>query len=370
MLRRLYLDAAAQQPVYPEAEQAALRAFRHVGNPSALHEEGQRARGELAAARKACAEYLHVSAESCVLTSGTTEGTNTVLATYKGKGPLVLSAGEHPATVQAAAATGNEVRIVPINKDGLWSVEDAVQAATGAALLSLAIVHGETGVRQPIEALHRALRGRVALHVDAAQLVAWENCVEDAWGAEYVTFGGGKVGAGAGIGVLFARPGAPLAPLLYGGAQERGRRAGTENSVGAAAFAAALAQCAKHRAVRARRVAGHRAQLEHALQRAGATILGAHAPRAPHILAAHVPGRDAEELVLRANALGLAVSAGTACRRPRAESSTYAALGVPPQEVIRLSLPWNWTWWQTRRAVAVLRQLLHTHANYENSAHR
>jgi cysteine desulfurase len=359
-MRPIYADAAAYQPLLPSVRKLVTRLLQEpFANPSALHEAGLFWRQKIELARAQVADLISAPPSTIIFTSGTTEGTATVMQTFKGRGPIVVSAADHPATLNNAYATGNEVRLVPVNNSGQWLPAAVIQASRGAALVSLALVSNETGVRQKVEDLTRKLETKTHLHLDLAQAVLLEELSVDRLGAEYLTFSGSKLG-GLGGGVLYVGGGAQYQPLIEGGGQEGGRRSGTENFLSIIALGAAAASAHKHRASRHHHLVKAQAKIEHFLRSKGATILGGDALRAPHIIAAHLPGIEAEEVVIRASALGLALSAGSACSSKKLEHPLYEAMGFPPSEIIRLSLPWSTNYWSTRRLVARLSRVLHT----------
>lgn len=347
-MRRIYLDHNAGAPQHPEVTRAVLRCLEAgCGNPSSVHGEGRRARALLEEARGRVASLLGGDPAGVVFTSGATEANNLALrGRVEAAAPgahLIVTAVEHPsvaAVAEALSRRGAQVTRVPVGGDGRvdpGAVRRAVLPST--ALVSIQAANPETGVLQPVAEIAAALAGTdVPLHVDAAQAAGRIPLAVDEMGADLVTLSGHKMGGPRGTGALWIRPGVSLAPLLSGGGQERGFRAGTENVPGAVGLgeAAACAEAGRRRG----EVAALRDRLEVALLRfwPGAVAHGAAAPRLPNTTCVGFPGLDGEAAVIRLDLEGIAVSMGSACStgtmRP---SDVLLAMGVPA-ELARASL--------------------------------
>jgi cysteine desulfurase len=352
----IYLDHAATTPVRPEVFQAMEPFFgSRFGNPSSTHRWGREARAALDEARERVANCLGATPDEICFTSCGTEGDNmAVLGAWRaargdGRRAVVSSAIEHKAILAAvhwAAHEGAEERIVPVDRHGLVD-SDAFVAALGddTAVASVMWVNNEIGTLQPIEDITLAARERgVLFHTDAVQAFGKTAIDVRRVAVDMLTISGHKIGAPKGIGAIFIRRGVTLEPLMHGGAQDRGRRPGTENVAYAVALARAAELAVEERETETERLRVLRDALEAALlQRVpDAVVHGRGAPRAPHILNVSVPGTDSESLLMALDLAGVACSSGSACQSGNVEPShVLAALGVPRElaaAAVRMSL--------------------------------
>ena len=357
--RRAYLDYNATAPLRPEAREATLAAMECLGNPSSIHAEGRAARAIVEDARRAVADLAGVEPRCVIFTSGGTEAANFALCPTAGAAGgralerLFVSAGEHLCVLQGHRFAPDAVAVAPLGADGridLAALAALVAAADGRpAMLALQGANNETGVIQPVAeaaALVHAAGGLVVC--DAVQLAGRGSVAVATLGADFLIVSAHKLGGPKGAGALVAaRPELHIgAPLLRGGGQERGARAGTENVAAIAGFGAAarVAEAAwRQESVRS-------AVLRDALaarlrERApDAVIFGEAAPRLPNTLCFSVPGVAAATLVIALDLAGVAVSAGSACSSGKVtRSHVLDAMGVAPDlaaGAIRLSLGW------------------------------
>jgi cysteine desulfurase len=234
--------------------------------------------------------------------------------------------------------------LLPVGRDGL--VDPAAVVAARADLVSVALVNAETGVRQNVAVLAQAAAATGArLHVDAAQALATVAVDVRCWPIDALTLSSHKLGGPAGVGALWVRRGTPIAPLLHGGPQEAGRRAGTEPVAAIAGFAAALTAASEERAGEAARLAALGARLRAGIAALDPTArLTAAGDGAPHLVHAIFPDRIAESLVAALDLEGVAVSAGSACAAGAAEPShVLLAMGYGRADAaagLRISLGW------------------------------
>ena len=324
MRRRIYLDHNATSPMSDEvagvlaAAQAAAWA-----NPHSPHAEGQAAAAALEEARLRVAGWLGVAPREVCFTSGATESNSTVLAAFAGEGRRVGSAVEHP-SVDAWL----DERL-PVDGEGrlrLEALEARLRASEGPpALLSVMAANNETGVLQPLdEVVALAEEWGVPLHVDATQLVGRLDPDLHLPGGDFWTLSSHKLGGPRGVGVLVAR--SPLPPLLRGGPQERGLRAGTPAVPAIVAFERALAAATVR--VEDGEAPGYGAELSAGLAELGGTVLSAGAPRLPNTACAlfELPG---DLLVMGLDLEGVAASTGSACSSGSAvPSHVLAAMGL------------------------------------------
>lgn len=351
-MSRVYLDYNATAPLRPEAREALMAAL-DIGNPSSVHEEGRKARALVEAARADIASLVGAPAETVIFTSGGTEACNLALGLRQAPAGeikrLLVSAIEHSAVLQAAEENDLPVEILPVTQDGLIdmsALDDALADAT-PALLCVMLANNETGVIQPIaEIAAKAKAHGSLLFCDAVQAAGKTDINIFALGVDALSLSGHKLGAPMGIGALVTKPAIVVPPQLIGGGQELGRRAGSENISGIAAFAAA-ARAAKRDLDDFQSLVEPRNAMEAALQAAQpeVEIFGRAAPRLANTSCFAMAGLNSETLVMALDLAGLAVSAGSACSSGKvSRSHVLAAMGVQTdisRGVLRVSLGWQ-----------------------------
>ena len=340
-----YLDWNATTPLRPEAAAAMSAVLARCGNPSSVHRWGRWARQAVEQARSSVAALLDAPPEGVVFVSGGTEANHLALL-GSGRDRVLVSAVEHDSVLRAVP----EAERIPVDRDGvvvLDTLDRLLASDRLPALVSVMLANNETGVVQPVAAIAAIARAHGALfHCDAVQAAGKITLDTGAIGADLVTLSAHKLGGPPGIGALVVRGELELMPLLRGGGQERGRRAGTENLAGIAGFAAAAVAAAEEIAVYDR-VHSLRNALEAGLAALApeAVVLGAAAPRLPNTAAIAMPGVAAETQVIALDLDGVMVSAGSACSSGKVgPSHVLEAMGVGPDLVgsaIRVSLGWN-----------------------------
>jgi cysteine desulfurase len=379
MADRVYLDWNATAPLRAEAREAMIAALDEAGNPSSVHAEGRAARRLVEDARRRVAALVGAEPADVLFTSGGTEANALALAPgHGGAGPRVLlvSAIEHPSVLAGGRFAADGVIKVPVGADGcvdLAALERQLSMVErdgrGPALVSLMQANNETGVVQPVAAaadiVHRA--GGL-LHVDAVQGAGRIPCDISALGVDLLTLSGHKIGGPKGVGALVRRTGAANwpEPLIKGGGQERGARAGTENVAAIAGFAAAAAAAARELEAEHRRLATLRDCLETGLKAdfPTVTIFGAEVERLPNTTLFAVPGAKAETAVIGLDLAGVAVSSGAACSSGKvAASHVLAAMGVAgalARGAVRVSLGYATQEADIDRCLAAWRRLAQT----------
>ena len=352
----IYLDHAATTPVRAEVLDAMQPFFgARFGNPSSVHRWGREARTALDEAHERVGRCLGASADEVIFTSCGTEADNmALLGVWRarrddGRTAIVTTPIEHKAVLAAshqAKKEGGDERMLAMTNDGL--VSDAsfdTLVRDDVAICSVMWVNNEIGVIQPIGDLARRAKARgVVFHTDAVQ--AFGKVLIDARTTPFdvLSISGHKIGAPKGIGALYVRRGTPIQPLMFGGAQDRGRRPGTENVAMAVGLARAAELAVAEREHEWKSLELLRNRLERALleQIPDAVIHGRGAPRAPHIVNISVPGTDSESLLMALDLRGIACSAGSACQSGSiTPSHVLAAIGVPADlasSAIRMSL--------------------------------
>lgn len=357
---RVYFDCNATAPLRPQARDAMLAALGTSANPSSVHAEGRAARTRVDEARAVIAGFAGASSDAVTFTSGGTEANALAIhgalqaAAEAGQRftRLIVSAIEHDSvlhTARTAAALHPGLRLseVAVTSDGdvdLSALRTLLMEGKGRALVSIMAVNNETGVVQPTRAIASLCREHQALyHCDAVQAAGKMPSGLQDLDADILTFSAHKIGGPQGVGALVCRPTTRIAPLLHGGRQENGLRAGTEATAAIAGFAAAVA------AIEAPLATDLRDTLEESLLSAcpDAVIFGRSAMRVGNTTCIAAPGVPAETLVIALDLEGFAVSAGAACSSGRVtRSHVLDAMGADPDLArcaIRISAGWNTT---------------------------
>jgi cysteine desulfurase len=355
-MSRTYLDYNATAPLRPEAREAALAAMETTGNPSSVHAEGRAARQIVEDARSDVARLAGVASRCVTFMSGGAEAANAALNPLFGVGldaepleRLIVSAGEHACVLAGHRFQAAEV--APLRPDGEVDLDwlEAACRRPGRALLALQGANNETGVIQPVAeaaALAHAAGGFV--FCDAVQMAGRMDLSLAALGADALMLSAHKIGGMKGAGALVtARAGISLgAPLVRGGGQERGHRAGTEAVAAIASFGAAARAGLGEIKTEAARLAGLRDRLAAAVRAVApdAAVFADFALRLPNTVSFSVPGVEAATLMIALDLAGVAVSSGSACSSGKVSPShVLAAMGVKPdlaRGAIRLSLGW------------------------------
>ncbi len=345
--RETYLDWNATAPLRPEAIAAMSAALAHCGNPSSVHRSGRAARRHIERAREAVASLIGAAPDGVIFVSGGTEANHLALL-GSGRERILVSAVEHNSVLHAAPAAER----IPVDPSGLLdlAVLDAMlRADPRPALVSIMLANNETGIIQPIARIGAIAHANGALfHCDAVQAAGKIPLNAAAVDADLVSLSAHKLGGPPGIGALVVIGGAEPNPLMRGGGQEHGRRAGTENLPGIAGFAAA-AEAAAAGLAEYERVRRMRDLVETAALAAApdAQVIGTDAPRLPNTTALALPGVAAETQVIALDLDGVMVSAGAACSSGKVgPSHVLEAMGLPPGvagATIRVSLGWTTT---------------------------
>ena len=340
-----YLDWNATAPLRPAAAAAMSATLARCGNPSSVHRWGRAARQAVESARSAVGALLGAPPDGVIFVSGGTEANHLALLGC-GRQRVLVSAVEHDSVLRAVP----EAEHIPVDRDGvvvLKTLDNLLARDPRPALVSVMLANNETGVLQPLAAIAALARAhRAVLHCDAVQAAGKITLDARSIGADLVSLSAHKLGGPPGIGALIVTGDLELAPLLRGGGQERGRRAGTENLAGIAGFAAAAANAAQEIVVY-ERVRSLRDALEAGISAIApeAVVLGAAVPRLPNTAAIGIPGVAAETQVIALDLDGVMVSAGAACSSGKVgPSHVLEAMRVGPDLVgstIRVSLGWN-----------------------------
>ena len=363
-----YLDYNATAPVKPVAVEAAAAAMAIGGNPSSVHRYGRLARGVIDHAREQVAALVGAYPEDVVFTSGGTEANALAVRSLVavGAGRLLVSALEHDSVLAAARTAGVEHELVPVRADGVIDL-GALDSMLGEGPCGVAVMlaNNETGAVQPVADAARLAHARGArMHCDAVQAPGRMPVDFAALGADTLALSAHKIGGLQGAGALIARDVRGLAPLLRGGGQEHGLRAGTENVPGIAAFGASALEAAAELADAAR-LAALRDDLERRIRAIApdVRVFAAGAGRLANTSCFAVPGLTAETQVIALDLAGVAVSAGAACSSGKVSPShVLRAMGASDAEAgaaIRISFGWASTAADVDRFVAAWSEFVH-----------
>jgi cysteine desulfurase len=356
MTDRIYLDWNATTPLRPEAKAAMAAAWDFCGNPSSVHAEGRQARRLVEDARAAIATALGRRSQDIVFTSGGTEAN--ALALMPGlrrnaRAPvqrLLASAVEHTSVLSGGRFSPEAIGTIAVARSGLLDLDDLRRKLDGGppALVSVMLANNETGALQPVaEAADIVHAAGGLLHVDAIQAFGKVLFDINVINADLVTLSAHKVGGPKGVGAVILAEGVQgLEPLLRGGGQELGRRAGTENVAGISAFGAAAKAAMAALRDDAARLEALRDRLEDGLrQTPGMIVFSEGVPRLPNTTLFTAPGLKAETAVIGFDLAGIAVSSGSACSSGKVQPShVLAAMGFGrdfAQGAVRLSLGWS-----------------------------
>ena len=342
-----YLDWNATAPLRPQASAAITAALAWCGNPSSVHRRGRAARHLVERSRIAVAALVGAPPDSIVFVSGGTEANHLALL-GAGRQRVLVSAVEHDSVLRAVP----EAERIPVDRDGIVRLDalaDLLAGDSRPTLVSVMLANNETGIVQPAAEIARLAHVRGALfHCDVVQAAGKMRLDMTEVGADLLTLSAHKLGGPPGVGALVVKGGLDLTPMLRGGGQERGHRAGTENVPGIAGFAAAAetaaAEIDAYERVRSLRDAFEAAIVALAPE---AVVVGAAAPRLPNTSAIAMPGTSAETQIIALDLDGVMVSAGAACSSGKVgPSHVLAAMGLPPDiasSTIRVSLGWSST---------------------------
>jgi cysteine desulfurase len=342
-----YLDYNATAPAKPAAIAAVAAALAETGNASSVHRFGRLARRTIETAREQVAALVNAVPASVVFTGSGTEANNLALHQARADGRFIfVSAIEHDFVLRAAP----EAIRIPVTRDGVVDLDalDRLLAGTSSALVAVMLANNETGVIQPLAEIVRIARAHGAsVHCDAVQAAGKLAIDVQALGVDTLALSAHKLGGPQGVGALIVSDRATMRPLLVGGGQERGRRAGTENVAGLAGFGAAAASAASD-LPQMQALARLRDATEARLRSIApnAVVFGGSAERLPNTICVAMPGVAAETQVMALDLAGVAVSAGSACSSGKVKAShVLGAMGMAPlaSSAIRVSAGWRST---------------------------
>ena len=370
-MKRIYLDYAATTPTDPDVVKAMLPYFTEsFGNPSSLYSYGQESKGALDEAREKIALAIGAQSDEIIFTSGGTEADNAALAgvawANKGKGNHIITTTiEHHAILETChflGKTGFDITYVLVDKYGIVDPDDIKKAITPRTIL-ISVMHAnnEVGSIQPIEEIgHIAREAGVYLHTDAVQTVGHIPVDVNKLGVHLLSISAHKLYGPRGVGLLYVRRGTRITPYLHGGAQEKGRRAGTENVAGIVGLAKAVElamtdlenEMRRQTLLRDRLIKGLRDKIE-------LVHLNGHpTQRLPNNVNVSIDYVEGESMLLNLDLDDVCVSTGSACSSTSQEPShVLLAMRVPPEKA-HCSLRFTLGKWTTDADIAHVLEIM------------
>ena len=376
---RIYFDHSATTSVAPEVLETVKNALEDCyGNPSSIHKEGREAHLALDAARRSVAQLLNCTARRIIFTGGGSESNNLVIkgaafANKERRNHIVTTRIEHPSVLAACAwleKYGFEVTYLDVDRTGRVDPDDLSRALTDrTCLVSIMAANNEIGTTEPISQLALISKERGALfHTDGVQAVGKIPVDVEAMGIDFLSMSGHKLHGPKGVGALYIRKGIILEPLINGGKQEGGLRAGTENLPCIAGFGKAAELAAKNLSGM-EEVGRMRDRLEQGIKEfiPDARVNGNRTGRLPNTLNMTLPGMRGESVVMALDQKGISVSSGSACRAGSPKPShVLLAIGLSEEEAhcsIRLSLGTGNTFEEIEKTISALGEVISSARN-------
>lgn len=361
-ISKIYLDHNATTGLSPEVREALPAFLEEFGNPSSIHWAGRGPKTVLREVRRSVAEALGASPLEIVFTSGASEANAAVIKSIEGligrglpaeRNEFITTEVEHPSVLNAfrwIESRGARVHYLKVDRDGALERETYRKLlGPRTALVSIMFANNETGVIFPVRELAAEARARGALfHSDCVQALGKIPVNLNELGVDYASFSAHKFYSLKGTGFLFVRKGRPFEPLIHGGGQERGRRGGTENTLGLYSLGVALKALPGTERESARvRELRDLFEREVVARINGVRITSLAAPRLPNTSSLVIEGVDGETLLMGLDLKGFAVSTGAACSSGNPEPSpVLLAIGLSREEAqssLRVSLGWKTT---------------------------
>jgi cysteine desulfurase len=373
--RRVYVDYNATTPLRPEVKAQMMEDMDVFGNASSMHASGRLAHARIEQARSQIGTLIGAPPETIIFTSGGSESNNMVFQTMRrlidnpadyerargrtenrteSRTEIITTAIEHPCIMNSARnleSLGYTVVFLPVDEYGTVSIDELKKHLSEKTLLvSVMMANNEIGTVEDIKAISAlAQAGGALMHSDATQAVGKIPVDVNDLGVDYLTMSAHKIYGPKGIGGLYARKGAPLYPLIHGGHQEDGLRAGTYNTLGILGFGAAADLAREELGTYGKEIAALKDRLAQGLSAAipAIKINGHPVDVLPNTLNVSFPGAEGESILLSMDLKGIEASTGSACASGSLEPShVLMAIGVGPELAhgsIRFSLGWGLT---------------------------
>jgi cysteine desulfurase len=348
--RIIYMDNNATTPIHPEVKKAMIDAMGVFGNPSSLHGPGREARQLVESAREKVASFIGASPEEVMFVGSGSEANNTILnaltcqrmsCTYNREGlnKIVTTTIEHPCVLETSKCLqekGVDVSYLEVDMHGKIDIEQLKDVITdNTGLVSVMMANNEIGTIQDIKTIAEIVHQQGALfHTDAVQAVGKIPVIVQELGVDFLTLSGHKIYGPKGIGALYVRKGAPFCPLIRGGHQERGRRAGTENTLGIIGLGKAIEMRSQEMEAEEKRLLELKATLKKGIKERipDVQFIGHPTDCLPGTLNASFDGAEGEAIILYLDLEGIAVSTGSACASGSLDPShVILATGLPAE---------------------------------------
>ena len=379
--KMIYLDHNATTPLHPEVKKAMKAGMELFGNPSSLHEFGRQAREAIEKARSSIAGFIGAKPEEIIFVGSGSEANNTVFnllacaskcageAFCREKPEIITTSIEHPCVLETTACLeekGVAVRYLGVDRAGKIDIGKLESMLNGkTALVSVMTANNEVGTIQDIGTI-AALCGKkkVLFHTDAVQAVGKIPFDVRANGIDYCSFSAHKIYGPKGVGALYVRKGAPFCPFIHGGHQEKGRRAGTENTLGIIGFGKAIEMRALEMEQEAARLLGLKRRLKQTIEKniPDVSFNGHPVDSLPGTLNVSFNGAEGEAILLYLDLQGVAVSTGSACASGSLDPShVLIACGLPAEQAhgsIRVSMGRDTTESDIDRAAKILAEVV------------
>ena len=376
-MKKIYLDYAATTPLDPKVLEAMTPFLKSdFGNASSIHEPGQKAREAIDKAREKAAEFLNCAASEIIFTGSATEANNLAVfgvvkaAKKKDVKPHIITTKiEHHAIIEPCEVLEREgtaeITYLTVDKDGLIKPEDVQKALKiNTVLVSIMYANNEIGTIQPVVEIGQLLKkSEVLFHTDAVQAINYLDCDVEKLGVDLLTLSGHKIYGPKGVGALYVRQGTSLAPLIYGGGQERGLRSGTENVAAIVGLGAAIAQIKTEKVKMAQLMRLRDRLIDGVLTKIPTSRLnGSRENRLPNNANFSFEAAEGESIVIALDQEGIAASTGSACSSRSLEPShVLLALGLSHEQAhgsLRLTLGRYTTEQEIDRVLAVLPEII------------
>jgi cysteine desulfurase len=358
--RTVYLDHNATTPLHPEVQKAMRKAMEVYGNPSSLHQFGREARQMVEAARQKLANFIGANSEEVIFVGSGSEANNTVLSIFtcsrrfcchyaQTRKAILTTTIEHPCVLETSKCLqdrGIDVKYLPVDRYGkldMTKFEEMVTDQIG--LVSVMMANNEIGTIQDIKTIAAIAHKRGALfHTDAVQAVGKIPVDVKELNVDFLTLSGHKIYGPKGIGALYVKKGVPFCPFIHGGHQEKGRRAGTENTLGILGLGKAIEMRAQEMKAETSRLLKLKEFLRKGIEKniEDVQINGHPVDCLPGTLNVSFAGAEGEAILLYLDLEGVGVSTGSACATGSLDPShVLLATGLSAEQAhgsIRLSL--------------------------------